>query len=264
MAEFAGRAAFVTGAASGIGRATAVALAARGAFVWVADIDAPGSATTVGLIREAGGRAEATRLDVRDEAEWQAALALGDEREDALAVLVNCAGKSMIADTFTMPLADLRTIMAINVEGTFLGMKHGIPRIAKTGGGAVINISSLAGLKGLSGFAAYCGSKGAIRMMTKAVALECAGLRNKVRVNSVHPGVVETPAFDKHGAEEVSHLGASTAKRMDPHELAKTVVPIGVACTAAEVADTICFLASDAARHITGAELAIDGGMTAG
>jgi NAD(P)-dependent dehydrogenase (short-subunit alcohol dehydrogenase family) len=91
----------------------------------------------------------------------------------------------MIAETFSMPLDDLKTIMAINVEGTFLGMKHLIPRIAKSGGGAVINISSLAGLKGIAGMTAYCGSKGAIRMMTRAVALECAALRNKVRVNSV-------------------------------------------------------------------------------
>src|SRR3546814_2186762 len=97
----------------------------------------------------------------------------------------------MIANTFEMPLGDLQMIMAVNVEGAFLGMKHAIPRIASSGGGAVVNTSSLAGLKGLPGMAAYCGSKGAIRMMTKAVALECAGLRNKVRVNSIHPGVVE-------------------------------------------------------------------------
>jgi NAD(P)-dependent dehydrogenase (short-subunit alcohol dehydrogenase family) len=91
----------------------------------------------------------------------------------------------MIAETFSMPLDELKTIMAINVEGTFLGMKHAIPRIAKSGGGAVINISSLAGLKGIAGMTAYCGSKEAIRRMTRAVALECAALRNKVRVNSV-------------------------------------------------------------------------------
>ncbi|HEY0940011.1 MAG TPA: SDR family NAD(P)-dependent oxidoreductase [Steroidobacter sp.] len=266
MSELAGKAAFVTGAASGIGRVTSLALAARGALVWVADFDRAGSNRTVELVAQAGGRSEAILLDVRDEAQWQRALALSDGRDDALAVLVNCAGKSMFADTFSMPLEDFRTIMAINVEGTFLGMKHAIPRIAQSGGGAVINISSLAGLKGIPGMTAYCGSKGAIRMMTKAVALECAGLRNNVRVNSVHPGVVDTPAWHKHDPDELarSQRGAPESHSLDPHEVAKTMVPIGVACTAAEVAETVCFLASDAARHITGAEIAIDGGMTAG
>lgn len=265
MSEFAGKAAFVTGGASGIGRATSLALAARGAFIWVADFDGEGADRTVALIGEAGGKARPVRLDVRHEDQWKAGMALADGRGEALTVLVNCAGKSMIASTFSMPLDDLRTLMAINVEGTFLGMKHAIPRIAASGGGAVVNISSLAGLKGLSGMAAYCGTKGAIRMMTKAVALECAGLRNGVRVNSVHPGVVDTPAWRKHGPEEVSQSRHDSAGSpvLDPHEVARTAVPIGVACSAEEVADTVCFLASDAARHITGAELAIDGGMTA-
>ncbi|WP_176595494.1 MULTISPECIES: SDR family oxidoreductase [Sphingobium] len=265
MSEFAKKAAFVTGAGSGIGRATSLALAARGAFVWVTDFDFAGAERTVQLIEEAGGRARPFRLDVRLEEAWQQGLSLTDSHEDALTILVNCAGKSMIANSFEMPLDDLKTIMAINVEGAFLGMKHAIPRIAASGGGAVVNISSLAGLKGLPGMAAYCGSKGAIRMMTKAVALECAGLRNKVRVNSVHPGVVDTPAWSKHGPDEIGHSRHASADThvLDPHEVAKTMVPIGVACSAEEVAETICFLASDAARHITGAEIAIDGGMTA-
>lgn len=265
MAEFEGRSAFVTGGASGIGRGTSLAFAERGAFVWVADFDMPGAEGTVALIEQAGGRAKAVQLDVRHEAEWEAALALVDTGEHRLAVLVNCAGKSMIANTFEMPLEDFRTIMAINVEGTFLGMKHGIPRIADAGGGAVVNISSLAGLKGLSGMAAYCGSKGAIRLMTKAIALECAGLRNGVRVNSVHPGVVDTPAWQKHSSDEVvNSRHGENLDRLDPHEVAKTAVPLGVACSAAEVAEAVLYLASNAARHVTGSELVIDGGMTAG
>jgi NAD(P)-dependent dehydrogenase (short-subunit alcohol dehydrogenase family) len=263
MLEFAGRAAFVTGAGSGIGRATSLALAARGAFVWVTDFDEPSACRTAEMIAEAGGRAEAVRLDVRYEADWQTALSLSDGGSDALAILVNCAGKAVVTETFSMLLDDLKTIMAINVEGTFLGMKHAIPRIAKSGGGAVINISSLAGLKGIAGMTAYCGSKGAIRMMTKAVALECAGLRNKVRVNSVHPGVVDTPAWRKSLAE-ASLPGQAGSAAVDPDERARARVPIGVACSPAEVGDAVCFLASDAARHITGAEIAIDGGMTAG
>lgn len=262
--DFSGKSAFVTGAGSGIGRATSLALAARGAFVWATDFDESLASQTAAMIEEAGGRSEAILLDVRSEEHWLAALEKSDQRQEGLAVLVNCAGKSKIGDTFSMPLEEVRTVFQINVEGTFLGMKHGIPRIAAAGGGAVVNISSLAGLKGISGMTAYCGSKGAIRMMSKAVALECAGLRNQVRVNSVHPGVVDTPAWQKHRPDELNPDGVSGMQSLDCHEVARTNVPIGVACSAEEVAQTVCFLASDAARHITGAEIAIDGGMTAG
>jgi len=265
MSELAGRAAFVTGAGSGIGRASSLGLARRDAFVWVTDLDEAGAEGTAELIAREGGRAAAVRLDVSDEAQWTAALACTDDRDEPLTVLVSCAGRSMIADTATMALDDLRSLLAVNVEGTFLGMKHAIPRIAGSGGGAVVTISSLAGLRGIPGMAAYCATKGAIRMMTKAVALECAELRNGVRVNSVHPGVVDTPAWRRHDPEEVgrSRHGSAGVRVLDPHVVAETVVPIGVACSAAEVADTVCFLASDSARHVTGAEIAIDGGMTA-
>lgn len=268
MSGFEGKAALVTGAGSGIGRATSLALAAQGAFVWVTDFDQGSADRTAELIAAAGGRASALRLDVRHEDDWVAVLQQIDIRDPGLAILVNCAGKSMLADTFSMSLDDLRLIMAINVEGAFLGMKHAIPRIAASGGGAVINVSSIMGLKGKARMAAYCGAKGAVRMMTKAIALECADLRNNVRVNSVHPGVVDTPAWHKHDADEAGMmLGKSASDApglLDVHEVAKAMVPLGVAASAEEVADTICFLASEPARHITGAEIVIDGGMTAG
>lgn len=264
MSRFDGKAALVTGAGSGIGRATSLALAARCAHVWVSDYDRAGADQTVELIEKAGGRAEALTLDVRVESAWEEGLARVDAHGVPLGTLVNCAGRSIIADTFEMELEDLRLLLAINVEGTFLGMKHGIPRIARSGGGAVINISSILGLKGMARMAAYCASKGATRMMTKAVALECAELRNNVRVNSLHPGIVDTPAWQKHSADEVGMLqGARPAGALDAHEVAKTMVPIGVAASAEEIAETVCFLGSDAARHITGAEIVIDGGMTA-
>lgn len=267
MVEFEGRAALVTGGGSGIGREACLALAARGAFVWVTDYDKGSAEKTADLIERAGGRARALRLDVALESEWEAALRLTDDHADGLRILVNCAGKSIIAETFAMPIEDLRRILSINVEGTFLGMKHGIPRIARSGGGAVVNMSSTLAMKGVARMAAYCGSKAAIQMMTKAVALECAELRNGVRINSVHPGIVDTPAWHKHGPDEVGALSESVsegASVLSAHEVAKKVVPIGVACSAQEVAESICFLASDAARHITGAEIVIDGGMTAG
>lgn len=265
MSEFKGKAVLVTGAGSGIGRATSLSFATHGAHVWVTDFDERSAAKSVELITEAGGQATVVRLDVRLEEEWEAAFALTDAHEAALTTVVNCAGKSILADSFSMSLDQLRLVMAINLEGAFLGMKHGIPRIAQSGGGAVINISSIMGLKGKARMAAYCGAKGAVRMMTKAIALECADLRNEVRVNSVHPGIVDTPAWQKHDLEEASMLAGSGAASgvLDAHEVAKSLVPIGVAASPEEIAETVRFLASDAARHITGAEIVIDGGMTA-
>lgn len=263
MSEFEGKAVLVTGAGSGIGRATSLSFAAHGAHVWVTDFDEHSAAKSAELIAQAGGRATAVRLDVRFEQEWEAAFALTDAHEAALTTVVNCAGKSILADSFSMSLDQLRLVMAINLEGAFLGMKHGIPRIAQSGGGAVINISSIMGLKGQARMAAYCGAKGAVRMMTKAIALECADLRNKVRVNSVHPGIVDTPAWQKHDSKEASMLAGAASGVLDAHEVAKSLVPIGVAASPEEIAETVRFLASDAARHITGAEIVIDGGMTA-
>ncbi|WP_176595495.1 MULTISPECIES: SDR family NAD(P)-dependent oxidoreductase [Sphingobium] len=264
MSELAGQAAFVTGAGSGIGRGIALALAARGAFLWATDFDGDSAEVTVALIEQAGGRAQAVKLDVRHEAEWLDRLAPTIGRDDKLTILVNCAGTSMVTDTFSMSLDDFRRIMAVNVEGTFLGMKHAVPIIAKSGGGSVVNISSMAGLKGIAGMAAYCASKGAIRMMTKAVALECAGLRNNVRVNSVHPGFVDTPALRKHIDDAAKAGHGRGLETIDPDEIAKTAVPIGVACTSEEVGEMVAYLVSNGARHVTGAEMAIDGGMTAG
>lgn len=265
MSEFEGKAILITGAGSGIGRATSLSFAAHGAHVWVTDFDERSAAKSVELIMEAGGRATAVKLDVRLEDEWEAAFALTDTHVTSLTTVVNCAGKSILADTFSMSLDQLRLVMAINLEGAFLGMKHGIPRIAQSGGGAVVNISSIMGLKGQARMAAYCGAKGAVRMMTKAIALECADLRNKVRVNSVHPGIVDTPAWQKHDPKEATMLaGAGGASGvLDAHEVAKSLVPIGVAASPEEIAETVRFLASNAARHITGAEIVIDGGMTA-
>lgn len=264
MSELAGQAAFVTGAGSGIGRGIALVLAARGAFVWATDFNGDSARVTAALIEQSGGRAEAMKLDVRHEDEWQQALAPAIVRDDKLTILVNCAGTSMVTDTFSMSLDDFRRIMAVNVEGTFLGMKHAVPIIADSGGGSVVNISSMAGLKGMAGMTAYCASKGAIRMMSKAVALECAGMRNGVRVNSIHPGFVDTPALRKHIDDATKAGHGRGLDTIEPDEVAKTAVPIGVACTSEEVGEMVAYLVSNGARHVTGAEIPIDGGMTAG
>ena len=248
------RTALVTGAASGIGRSIGIELARSGVRVALTDLDQVGLDKVANTIRSEGGEVITLSHDVADEDRWVDVVAAAQGAFGSLTSLVNCAGIFQSGDTFSTPLDVFQKIMTVNVQGTFLGMKHAIPQIAASGGGAVVNISSICGLVGVAQSTAYCASKGAIRLMTKAVALECAQLKNKVRVNSVHPGLVDTPSFAK-----VAETFNSTAA-----EVAKTMVPIGEACSPDEVASLTRFLCSDEARHITGAEMVIDGGMTVG
>lgn len=256
MYDLNGKTALITGAASGIGRAIGLKLAAAGANVVLTDVNEAGLKESAGLARDKGGKAIVVVHDVSDEAQWLVALDAAQEAFGNLHFLVNNAGISPWVDLFSTSLETFQRVMAINAQGAFLGMKHAIPRIAASSGGSVVNISSMAGLVGLPNLVAYGASKGAVRMMTKAVALECAQLRNNVRVNSIHPGLVDTPAFARL-AEQLQTMGGAD-------EAAKTLVPIGEACQPEQVASLVEFLCSPGARHITGAELAIDGGMTAG
>ena len=157
--------------------------------------------------------------------------------------------------------------MSINLDGVFLGTKAALPLMTKSGGGTVINISSVAGLKGIPGMSGYCASKGGVRLFTKAVALECAGLKNKVRVNSVHPGAIETPIWLKLGNDGTMpstdpHVNSDAMEEIRAAGAAAT--PIGHAGMPADIAAGVVFLASDDARFITGTELIIDGGVMAG
>jgi NAD(P)-dependent dehydrogenase (short-subunit alcohol dehydrogenase family) len=176
-----------------------------------------------------------------------------------LDVLVNNAGIGLGAPSVTtMSLADFRRQQAINVEGVFLGMKHGLLLMREAGhGGSIVNISSVAGLRGAPMLAGYCASKGAVRLMTKAVALECAAARDGVRVNSVHPGIIETPIWlgivDTGGANAPPDLDA----------ISTMAVPLGVKGVPEDIANGVLWLAGDESRYVTGTELIIDGGMTA-
>lgn len=255
MRELESKTALVTGAASGIGRAIGISLAAAGATVVLTDLNDAGLKHTASLAEAEGGAVITVNHDVSDETQWLAALDAAKNAYGGLHFLVNNAGISPYGDLFSTSLETFQRVMTVNAQGAFLGMKYGIPLIAASGGGSVVNISSMAGLVGLPNFAAYGASKGAVRMMSKAVALECAQLRNNVRVNSVHPGLVDTPAFARLEEQLQTSLGA------DEH--AKTLVPIGEACKPEQVASLVRYLCSPGARHITGAELAIDGGMTA-
>jgi len=264
MGRVEGKVALVTGAASGIGKGAAVLLAAEGASVMLTDIDDEGGKKAVQEIEAAGGKAAYLTQDVRSEARWEEVVAETVKTFGALQILVNNAGIGIGASTFEMPLEEFQRQNAINVDGVFLGCKHGIPAIAKAGGGSVINISSVAGLRGAAGMAGYCASKGAVRLMTKAIAMETAQAQMNVRVNSVHPGIIDTPIWQKipQGSGPMQALLPEGANAIDPNMIAAGV-PLGVPGTPVDIANGILYLASEESRYVTGSELVIDAGMTA-
>ena len=262
MDRLKGKRALVTGAASGIGRASAIAMAREGAELIVTDIDEPGGCETFAMIAAAGGRVRFHLHDVACEQSWRDVLG----SLDVLHVLVNNAGQCIAAPLAEMSHDVWRRQLAVNLDGVFFGTKLAMPLLAESGAGSIVNVSSVAGLKGIAGLSGYCASKGAVRLFTKAVALECAQSRNGVRVNSVHPGAIETPIWAKMG-----HGGtrpAGDARYNEAMEAARNAsvaaTPLGHAGLAEDIAAGIVFLASDEARFVTGTELVIDGGVMAG
>jgi NAD(P)-dependent dehydrogenase (short-subunit alcohol dehydrogenase family) len=240
------KAALVTGGASGIGLATAARLADAGFRVVVSDVDPAGRQVVAAI---AG--AVFVEHDVIDESSWERAIAAVLDAHGRLDVLVNNAGISYVRAVTDTTLDEWRALMAVNLDGVFLGTKHGVRAMRRHGdGGSIINVSSTAGLAGWAFSSAYCASKGGVRLFTKAVALECAA--EAIRVNSVHPGAVQTPIWDKVGVSPELQAAIAAAS------------PLGRMAEPEEVADAILYLASDAARYVTGSELVIDGGFTAG
>ncbi len=243
--------ALVTGAAGGMGAATARLFAREGAAaVVVADLlDKEGEAV-VADIKKAGGTAQYVHLDVTDEAEWKSVVDKTVATHGGLDVLVNNAGISGSAEKDLYDTAAWNRLMGINATGVFLGMKYGIAAMKKRGKGSVINLSSISGIVG-QGYihVGYNASKGAVRLITKAAAAQHG--RNNIRVNSVHPGLM--PPMRTSG------------RTADPETRAKTLkgVPMGRAGEIDEVAYAILFLASDESSYVTGAELVVDGGWTA-
>src|SRR5262245_3389100 len=192
----AGKVAWVTGAASGIGRATAFTLAAHGAAVTCADLDAAGAEQTAAAIAAAGGSARPCRLDVTSEPSWQEASEQVLRAEGRLDVAVHCAGISFACPVADMSLEDWRRVMAVNLEGVFLGTKHAVRAMRQGGrGGSVVNVSSVSGVKAQPGASAYCASKAAVIQFSKAAALECVRNGEKIRVNCVSPTGVKTPMW---------------------------------------------------------------------
>lgn len=254
-----GKIALVTGAARGIGEAIARSFAAEGARVWVTDIDEEGAKV---LAADLGPDHRAAALDVGDEAQWVAVIGALVEAEGRLDILVNNAGITGLEDANGAhdpehaSLAEWHRVHRVNLDGTFLGCKHGISAMRPAGTGAIINMSSRSGLVGIPGAAAYASSKAAIRNHSKSVALWCAQQGLKIRCNSVHPAAIMTPIWE-------AMLAGSADREASMAALVKDT-PLRRFGTVAEVAALVVFLASDEAPYITGSELDIDGGLLAG
>ena len=255
-----GKVALITGGASGIGRGCAERLAEEGATVVITDLQDHKGAETVEAIKKAGGKARYIHHDVTDEQAWIDVVADVGGKEGRLDILVNNAGIGLGASIFEMSLADFRRQQAVNVEGVFLGVKHGIPLMRQGGGGSVINMSSVAGLKGSPTLAAYCATKGAVRLFTKAVAMECANAKDGVRVNSVHPGIIETPIWLTVMPQGVGAPVGNAPPDLDA--MSQMAVPLGTKGYPLDIANGVLWLASDESRYVTGAELVIDGGLS--
>lgn len=266
MTRLSGRVALVTGALRGIGLAIAERYVAEGAGVILSDLAPAGDPEVIALLARLGSTASYLSLDVAQEAAWQAAAAAIRTSHGRLDILVNNAGIDGTGAVEVLDFVLWRKVMSINVDGVFLGIKTMTPLLAEAGattpfGSSIINMSSVMGLVGFSDTSAYNTSKGAVRLMTKAVAIEFAGKRTPIRVNSLHPGFVQTPLMDKGFANMVQMGLAGSVEELIGQVAATT--PVGRIAASPEIAGAAFFLASDDSSYCTGSELVVDGGWTA-
>ena len=239
--------ALVTGGASGVGQATARLLAAEGARVVITDInEAAGRA----LADELGPKALFLRHDAASEADWGIVEDTVRERFGGLDVLVNNAGILIKGTIEEASLDDWQRLMRVNADSVFLGSRAGVALMKTRGGGSIINMSSIAGIAGKDDYAAYCGSKGAIAALTRAVAAHCRRSKYRIRCNSVHPDGILTPMST-----------AAYPPGIDPARLTIDVDPMFRACLPEDVGSAILFLASDESRAVNGIELRVDSGQ---
>ncbi len=249
MGRVAGKVALVTGGASGLGRADCELLAREGASVILTDIDATAGEAAAAAIRARGAEVEFRRLDVTDPADWQAAIDHVRQRHGRLNVLVNNAGIAKAETIEQCTLESYRLQNAIMNEGVFLGCKTALPLLKESGNASIINMSSIASHMGYPVFFAYSAAKGAVRSLTKALAVHCQMHGYPVRANSLHPGAIDTPMIDQTAAE----LGLASKTEVSP------VVGLG---KPEDVANAVLFLASDESRFINGVELLIDNALS--
>lgn len=252
MARLAGKTALVTGGASGIGRAIAIAFAREGARVAVGDIDAGGAARTVELC--GGADAFALLQDVTDEARWGETVAEVCARFGGLHILVNNAGIGLAGTVETTDAATWRRVHEVDLDSVFYGCKAALPALRDSGAGSIVNISSIAGIVADGHLAAYCSAKAAVRHLSKSVALHCARSRYPVRCNSLHPAFIDTAILDG--------VVPGMPRELLLAELARKN-PMGRVGDVEDVAFAAVYLASDESKFVNGAELAIDGGLSA-
>ena len=252
MGRVSGKVVFITGAASGMGRAHALRLAAEGASLAITDRDQTGLAETLAAARARGAEAAAWPHDVTDEAAWEGVVDAACVRFGRIDVLVNNAGvSSSTVSVLDIGVDEWDRVMAINARGVFLGVRTVGRKMRDQGrGGSIINISSVFGIVGGAMASAYCASKGAVRLLTKAAAADLTAFN--IRVNSVHPGLIDTPMLDgllaREGEVRDRMLGVQLQRRAaDPDEVSSAVL----------------FLASDESSFMTGSEMVVDGGWTA-
>lgn len=243
--------AVITGAGSGIGRATALLFAAEGAKVVVADYSVEGGKETVKLIKEKGGEAIFVATDVSKVADVQKMIKTAIDKYGRLDILYNNAGiEGPLGPTENVSEADWDRVLSVNLKGVFLGSKYAIPQMLKQGGGVIINTASIAGLVGVANMPAYCASKGGIVLLTKTMALEY--VKKNIRVNCICPGAVKTPMLDRF-----------TGSQPEAEKLIRESEPMGRWSEPEEIAQAALYLASDQSSFVTGTALVVDGGWTA-
>jgi 3(or 17)beta-hydroxysteroid dehydrogenase len=251
-----GKIALISGAASGIGAATARLFVREGARVLLGDIQQEKGQA---LAAELGDAAAFMRLDVTDDSDWAACVAEAERRFGALTTLVNSAGISVPANIEDESLEGFRRTLAINLDGTFLGCKHGVAALKGGAGGSIVNVGSTLGAKAGSIFPAYSSSKGAVKMLTASVALHCAEKGYDIRVNAILPGAIHTEMVEGY----IAAGEANGATRAQVIEGFASVHPMKRLGRPGETAEAILFLASDASSFTTGAVLPVDGGYLA-
>ncbi|WP_320226130.1 glucose 1-dehydrogenase [Mesorhizobium captivum] len=255
MGRVAGKVSLVTGAGLGLGRASSLLLASEGARLVVSDIDEDLASDTAAEIVKAGGEALAVRHDVSNPDDWHSVISAIEQRFGRLDVLVNNAGIAVAKNIEDTTLAEWRRTMAVNLDGVFLGCQEGIGLMKKSGGGSIINLSSIDGIIGEAELAAYCASKGGVRTLTKAVAVHCAEQRYGIRCNSIHPGYIWTPQTENY-LRDLGTLEQEKARALSRH-------PIGFLGEPNDIAWMVLYLASDESKFVTGSEMVVDGGYLA-
>lgn len=251
-----GKVALITGAARGIGEATAELFADAGARLVLADRDAEGADAVAARLRVRGVDAVGIALDVRREEQWQAGLQNLADRLGRLDILVNNAGTTRRGALHLMTLQDWQHVLSVNLDGSFLGMKHGIAAM-RTNGGAIVSVGSVLGSVGMTGFAAYAASKGGLKALTKVAAVECAEQGFPIRVNLVSPGFAMTPMTVQMMRQVPSD------RREEEYATLLQKHPLNRLASPQDVAHAILFLASADSSYMTGAEIMVDGGFSA-